>query len=1079
MKLIRLIGALSLLAAAALGQTTPPSPTEGIRSKSPDLKAFTNATIVVSPELTIEKGTLLIKDGYIVEVGAEVTIPAGAELLDMEGYTIYAGFIDPFTDYGLGGKKGSGEKSRGRGRNRELKFDGTRTGGNAWNDAIHAEQNWVSQFKPSKDASKKLFDLGYTTVQSCKLDGIFRGRSFVTLLGEGLPNDLILRPYSNHFASFNKGTSRQEYPGSLMGSIALIRQTWLDVEWYQKAHASYELNPNQKMPEFNRAVEALAEASGETFVFDPGGDLSLFRAHRMASEFGVNLIQLGSGYEYSRLDDVKATGTRIILPVNFPKTPELSEQDDDLDATLGRLRHWERAPSNASVLEQSGIEFALTTNELKDKKSFLKNVKKAIKRGLTEKTALAALTTVPAAMCGISDLAGTLERSKLANFFVCDGNIFEKKTKIFSVWVRGHKNELESMPTLDVRGSYMLSFSDLEYRMTIDGEVSKLSGKLKSGDDKIKLKNLNLSLEKLSFSVKLDTNDIKGIVRFSGRMQGEELRGYGTLPNGDDFGWSATVAPDEPEEEDDEDSEGEEDGEKESHKKGRRKDKGSDEDGNGDEEDDEEDDEDEDDDKPFTMISKLTHPNIAFGFETLPQQEDVLIKNATVWTSESDGILENTDVLVKKGKFKKIGKNLQAPSGVRVIDATGKHMTAGIIDAHSHIAISSGVNECTEAITAEVRIGDVVNPEHISIYRQLAGGTTMAHLLHGSCNAMGGQSQLIKLRWGSNSEQLKFEAWPPTIKFALGENVKRSSWGREHRIRYPQTRMGIEAIISDEFQTAVEYEKKWNDYTALGNKGRRRTIPPRRDLELEAVTSIVNSELFIHCHSYVQSEILMLMRVADKFGFVVQNFTHILEGYKVAPEMAKHGATASAFSDWWAYKFEVYDAIPYNVALMAEKGVVASINSDNADLASRLNQEAGKSVKYGGVAPEEAIKFATLNSAIQLKVDDRVGSIKVGKDADFVIWNDYPLSVYARAEQTWIEGTKYFDLESDKKLREELKKERNALIQKVLSSPKDKKGGDKKDWKKRGGDNEGYKQLQKEWHCDDCYDYWERINNAQ
>lgn len=1066
MKMIRLIVLFSLLAAAAMGQTTPPSPTTGIRSKSPDLKAFTNATIVVSPDLQIEKGTLLIRDGHIVAVGAEIDIPDGTEIIDLKGYTIYPGFIDPFTSYGLGDKKGSGDQSKSRGRNRELKFDGTRKGGNAWNDAIHAEQNWVSNFAPDKEASKKLFELGFTAVQSCKLDGIFRGRSFVTLLGEGLPNDLILRPYSHHFASFNKGKSRQEYPGSLMGSMALIRQTWLDIDWYKKAHTAFGLNPNQRMPEFNSAIEALAEAWGETYVFDPGSDLSFLRAHRMASEFNVKLIQLGSGYEYARIDEVKATGSKIILPVNFPKTPELSEQDDDLDATLGRLRHWERAPSNAATLEQSGIEFALTTKELKDKKQFLKNIRKAVKRGLSQKTALAALTTVPAGMCGISDLAGTLTKSKLANFFVCDGNIFDKKTKIYSVWVRGRKNEIEPLPTIDLRGTYILSFSDLEFRMTIKGKISKLSGKLKVGDDKIKLKGTKLSLEKLSFSVELDTNDIKGVVRFSGRMQGEELRGYGTLPNGDNFKWTATAAPEEPEDaskddDDEEDAEGEDEDE-----------------GEDDDEYEDEDDEEVDDDKPFTMISKLTFPNIAFGFETLPQQEDVLIRNATVWTSESEGILENTDVLVVKGKFKKIGKNLKAPKGVTVIDASGKHLTAGMIDAHSHIAISGAVNECSETITAEVRIGDVVNPEHISIYRQLAGGTTTSHLLHGSCNAIGGQCQLIKLRWGSGSEQLKFKNAPPTIKFALGENVKRSSWGREHRIRYPQTRMGIEAIISDEFQTAVEYEKRWNDYTALGSKSKRRTIPPRRDLELDAVSSIINSELFIHCHSYVQSEILMLMRVAEKFGFVVQTFTHILEGYKVAPEMAKHGATGSAFADWWAYKFEVYDAIPYNVALMAEKGVIASINSDNADLASRMNQEAGKSVKYGNVPPEEAIKFATLNSAIQLKVDDRVGSIKVGKDADFVIWNDNPLSVYARAEQTWIEGAKYFDLESDKKLREELKKERNALIQKVLSSPKEKSSG-KKDWKRHGGGNDGYKQLQKEWHCDDCYDYWERINNNE
>jgi imidazolonepropionase-like amidohydrolase len=336
-----------------------------------------------------------------------------------------------------------------------------------------------------------------------------------------------------------------------------------------------------------------------------------------------------------------------------------------------------------------------------------------------------------------------------------------------------------------------------------------------------------------------------------------------------------------------------------------------------------------------------------------------------------------------------------------------------------------------------VRIGDVLNPEAQSIYRQLACGLTTSHLLHGSANPMGGQLQLIKLRWGQNADGLKFKSAPPTVKFALGENVKQANWGDYYTSRYPQTRMGVDALMRDAFQTSREYDAAWKQYNSLGAAQQRSTIPPRRDLQLDALSDIANSRMFIHCHSYVQSEILALMRLAESFGFKVQTFTHILEGYKVASEMAKHGAGGSSFSDWWAYKFEVYDAIPHNPAIMHEHGVLTSVNSDDAEMARRLNQEAAKSVMYGNISPDEAIKFCTINAAKQLKVDKWIGSLTPGKDADFVIWSGNPLSIYARAEQTWIDGTKYFDIELDKSMRQQVSAEKNALIQKVLKSKDD------------------------------------------
>jgi N-acetylglucosamine-6-phosphate deacetylase len=345
------------------------------------------------------------------------------------------------------------------------------------------------------------------------------------------------------------------------------------------------------------------------------------------------------------------------------------------------------------------------------------------------------------------------------------------------------------------------------------------------------------------------------------------------------------------------------------------------------------------------------------------------------------------------------------------------------------MAISGSVNEPMQAISAEVRIGDLVDCDDISVYRALAGGLTVAHLLHGSANPIGGQSQVIKLRWGMLPEEMKFRSAAPTIKFALGENVKQSNWGESYTTRYPQTRMGVVQILRDAFRAARDYERSWNAFQKNGIG-----IPPRRDLELDALLEILRGNRLIHCHSYRQDEILATMRVAEEFGFTVGTFQHILEGYKVADDMAKHGAAASSFSDWWAYKLEVYDAIPYNGALMHEQGVLVSFNSDSDELARRLNLEAAKAVKYGGLTEEEALAFVTINPAKQLRIEDRVGSVQPGMDADFVLWTGNPLSTYTVCEQTWIDGRKFFDREEDRRMQTEVQHQRATLIQKILDT---------------------------------------------
>jgi imidazolonepropionase-like amidohydrolase len=359
-----------------------------------------------------------------------------------------------------------------------------------------------------------------------------------------------------------------------------------------------------------------------------------------------------------------------------------------------------------------------------------------------------------------------------------------------------------------------------------------------------------------------------------------------------------------------------------------------------------------------------------------------------------------------------------------------------LIDEHSHIAITRGVNEGTRNVTSECDIDDALDCSDINIYRQLSGGVTTSHLLHGSANPIGGQTALIKLRWGATSPfELRFQGADPFIKFALGENVKQSNWGMSPKTRYPQSRMGVEQVYFDAFSRAKEYEAARKKWMASGSK---KELEPRPDYTLETLVRILNNKEFITCHSYVQSEINMLMHVADSIGFKVNTFTHVLEGYKVAKELKAHGAYASTFSDWWAYKYEVVDAIPHNAALLTQAGVVTCINSDDAEMARRLNQEAAKTIKYGGLTPVQALATVTLNPAKALHIDGKVGSIEVGKDADLVLWSHNPLSIDAKVEMTLVDGKMAFNKQEDAKNQTRMQAERQRLILKMLEA---KKGG--------------------------------------
>jgi imidazolonepropionase-like amidohydrolase len=421
----------------------------------------------------------------------------------------------------------------------------------------------------------------------------------------------------------------------------------------------------------------------------------------------------------------------------------------------------------------------------------------------------------------------------------------------------------------------------------------------------------------------------------------------------------------------------------------------------------------------------------------------LLIQNATILTI-SHGAIEHGSILIRDGKIAEVAQSIAKPQGAEVIDANGQFVMPGIIDCHSHIAVDGSVNEGSLSVSSMVNIADVLNPEDIDIYRDLAGGVTVANVLHGSANSIGGQTLVIKLRWGAPASRLPFEGAMPGIKFALGENPKRSNFSiRGQEKRYPATRMGVEETIRAAFTEARDYKSKWDDYNKRTSGGEKNLIPPRRDLRLDPLVEVLEGKRYVHSHCYREDEILMLLRVAKEFGFKVRTFQHVLEGYKVADEIAASGAGASTFSDWWAYKVEAYDAIPYNAAIMTRRGVVVSINSDDAEEATHLNQEAAKSIRYGGLSREQALKMVTINPAMQLGIDKRVGSIDVGKDADLVIYNHDPLSAYAVVQKTLIDGRVYFDRAHDVAERADREKEKKALIE------KEKKAAEKKSDEKK------------------------------
>lgn len=955
------------------------APVVGVSDKRTEIYGFKNAKVVVDYQTTLENADILFSEGRIQAVGQNLVFPKGTIVIDLTGKTVYPSFVDVYAgNYGIKTQTAGTDinpfaalmMQQQTGRQTSAAIPEARIA-DYWNDGVNASYDISGEFIPDTRVAGEYRQAGFGAVVAFKADGYARGISALVSTGDGKANNLLIKNKASANYSVARGRSADLYPASQFGIIALLRQVNYDAQWYKQLPAGYF---------HDEGLEAYISNLSLPQVFEVTNKIEALRADKIGKEFGINYIIKGGGDEYQALNEIKKGGNKLIVPVNYPEAPDVKDPYDAASVTLSILKHWELAPYNLSKVSSSGIPFAITSSDLRQRSSFLTNLRKAVKYGLTETEALKALTYTPAGMVGASELVGSIKKNMIANLLITSGNIFNDDCVVYENWIQGVPYRFVDLRTRDLRGTYALAVDTSNYKMILSGTFDKPTIKLML--DSTEVRGATFTLEKDIVSVNFERSRTR--FRLSGYINGKDLEGKGQTDSGKWLAWKAawTSIATEPD----------------SRMKRPT--------------------------PPIPEPGKVIYPFTAYGQPELPKQEDMLLKNATVWTNEKEGILQNTDVLIQKGKIVKIGKNL-TPDGAKIIDATGMHLTAGIIDEHSHIALDA-TNEMGQAITSEVRCSDVIDPEDMTIYRQLAGGVTAAHILHGSANPVGGQSVIIKHRWGHPAEELKVENQVGFLKHALGENVKRTT------SRYPNSRMGTEQIIRDAYQRAVDYNKQWKAWNTLKPIDKTGKVPPRRDLELDPIVDVLEGRSFITCHTYVQSEGTMIMNLAGEFGVKVNTLIHFNEGYKIADQIKKHGAAASVFSDWWDYKYEVYEGTTYNAAMLLNQGVLTCLHSDDQEQGRRLNQEAGKIVKYGGIPETEALKLVTLNPAKILHLDDRMGSVKVGKDADLVLWTDNPLSIYARASKTIVDGTIYFDEVTDAIIKEQIDSERYRIIANIL-----------------------------------------------
>ncbi len=866
--------------------------------------AITGATVVTGDGTIIENGVILIERGRIVDVGRDLSPPAGAEVIEASGMIAYPGFISAHSQLGMADEPRSEEdRQRVEDANpdhRQRALPETRA---ANRRGIHPEFAAHEHFDGSVDAIDAFRKSGFTTVLAAPRGGILGGTSaLVNLSGAPLRRALVSTGVAQH-ASFEPWEPG-EYPRSLLGAFASFRQVLLDSQRSVEVERYYERHPRQaERPPVDAAIVALRPLlTGDMpLIFEANSEHEIRRALDLAGEFDLRVIISGAMEAYKVIGRIKSDGVPLIVSLKFDEEPEYGKENagskkgkkdtakedrvyEPLKLRQERRRLWEEQVANVIRLHESEVEFSLSTRGFEKPEEFLENLRKVLDRGLPVDAAIAALSRAPAELFHLEQQLGLIEPGYAANIVVMTRPLSDKKTKTRYVIVDGEKTEY-------------------------NGEAKPAESN--AADD---APEEDESDEIADAAVEPGATDV------------------------DDVVWRCEIESD-------------------------------------------------------------RIPKIHTG-------GDVLIRNGTVITV-SGPVLAETSVLIRDGKIVEIGPDLTVPPGVTVIDAAGRFVMPGMVDCHSHMAVD-GVNEGSLSVTAEVRVADTVRNDYLGIYRALAGGTTTTHAMHGSANPIGGQNVVFKLKYKRPVKEMIVRDAPPTMKWALGENVKQSNSPNAHGKRFPNGRMGVEAVIRDALLAGQQYAAAWERYRLESAAGRD-VLSPRRDLRLEALARVLTGDIWVHVHCYRSDEIVRVLSVAEDFGIRVGVLQHVLEGYRVAPEIARHGAGASSFSDYWAYKVEAYGAIPQNAALMTEQGIISSINSDSPNTIRYLNVEAAKSIRWGDMSANAALRLVTLNPAIQLGLERRLGSVEVGKDGDLAIFDGHPLNTFSRNVMTLIEGEVYFE----------------------------------------------------------------------
>ncbi|MEN3044228.1 MAG: amidohydrolase family protein [Candidatus Hydrothermales bacterium] len=943
-------------------------PTFGLRENPPRTYALVNAKIFVNSDVVIEDGKVIIRDGIIEDVGRDIKIPNDAQIIDLKGKWIYPGFIEPYFVYKREIKDKSAQNISYH--QTSSKTEKPKMGTYYWNKNVNPQVDMADLYSPDEKLIKSYISNGFTLALVVPEKGIFKGKSALFSLLNEEPSLTLLKKNVFEHVSFEDKISSEDYPKSLMGVIALIRQVLYDVRWHKQIWDYYQKNKKIKKPEFIENLKDLEDLLNRRrkVIFETSDDLFIYRAKKIADEFNIDFTVLGSGYEYRQIELLKSFKNPIIIPLKFEEDLKFETPEEAINVPLSKLIHYKYSYYNPFLLYKNKIDFAFTTFGLESPYKFMENLKNIIAKGFPERYALKALTEIPAKLIGVFDKVGSIEKGKLAHLFISDGNIF-KNGKIYEVFIDGRRIIIKrEYPNLSGKWEFSANVEGKEIKgiFELRGKEDKYTGSLLIDDKKINIDKIKLYLNHVSFVFNGKELGYEGFLNLTGKIEEHRITGQGTLPKGQIFNYSLNLKEDFKEEKKDEYTE------------------------------------------KFEIESLPFFPPSAYGYYKLPEMYNyILVKDGVLWTASEMGILQEFDILIEKGIIKKIAEEIKPPPDAVIIDAKDKHITPGIIDPHSHIAVSGDINETGDLISSEVRIEDVLDPYDIDIYRVLSGGVTTVATLHGSANPIGGQCAVIKLKWGVKSpDDLLYKKARPILKFALGENPKQSGFGQENR-RYPKTRMGVREIIRDNFLAANDYEKK-----IITSKE-----PVRKDLEKEAILEVIKNERLAWVHAYRQDEILMFVDLCKEFNIKDVCFQHTLEGYKIAEKIKEANFKVTTFSDWWAYKFEVYDAIPYGAYLMNKVGILTSLHSDFPEVARRLNTEAAKIVKYGGLSPHDAIKLITINPAKQLGIDKYVGSLEEGKEADFVIWDGDPLSSLSKVISVYIEGRKFFDREMDKILK--------------------------------------------------------------